>query len=383
MSFVFDIRDSSVALAAVKFEAGEKPEIIYCQNFHILTQDTGNHQKYLNSMIMTLDKAVLSVRKTLIKIGHTEKIADHSFFIGSPWSVSQSKLVKVVKDKPYEINNSFLKKIITSEETEAEKFMGQDLGVNGWQVLEEKVLQSKLNGYVIEKIFGKKTVDFEAEIFVSYIPSDIREKIYAMAGKEIKGDVLRYSGSPILPSYSFLRDAYPEKKDFIYVNMGDMITDAYVVKDGIVSAIASFPSGGKDIMQSALKSAKTSEHLISSAINIRREGNYDESMQKDLEQAIAPAVEAWLGKLKDTLSKLCADFDIPKEMFIIPRGEIQNFAVKEINGREKNKLNVSGTEINMQIVDEQAINDKIINGKAFSGEPYVKMDIAFLGKTIR
>ena len=382
LSFVFDIRDSSVTLAAVKIEKNIMPEIVFCQSFPIQIRDTSDHKKYLDSMLKTLDEAVLSVRKSLIKIGNAERIKNHYFFIGSPWSISQSKMIKVVKDRPYEVNNAFLKRIITNEETETEKQMEQNSGENNWRVLEEKIMESKLNGYQIEKIFGKKTTDFETEMFVSFIPYEMQNKIYSFAGAKLKKSSLKHAGSPMLSSYSFLRDIYPEKSDFIYVDMGSFLTDVYIVKDNIISAIASFPSGEKEIMQSAEKRTKMSEYLLYSSVNIHNDDNYDVASKKDFEKHIDLGLDQWLAKLSDSLSKLCTEFSLPKDIFIIPKDGFSKFIAKEISGKKDNKLKVFGMEMEAQIVDEQLMNGRIVNGKMFLNEPYVKMDTVFLAKMI-
>ena len=382
VSFVFDIRDSSITLAAVRLEKGEKPEFIFCQNFPIQAKDIRDHKKYQDSMFATLDQAVLSVRKSLVKMGNMEKIKDHFFFIGSPWSVSESKMIRVQKDRPYEITNAFLEKIITTKETEAEEQIGQNSDGDAWSVLEEKILQSKLSGYVVEKIFGKKTTDFETEIFVSFIPSEIKDKLYSFADTKLGTKKIKHAGSSILPSSSFMRDAYSEKGDFIYADIGSFLTDVYVVKDNLIFAVASFPSGEKDIVQSAVKRTKTTEHLVSSGIAIHRDDNYDAISKKGFEDHIGSGINSWLTKLTDTLSKSCMELDVPKDFFIAPRSELSKFMAKEISGRKENTLKVLGMEIQTQIIDEQIMNDHVLGGKAFAHEPSIKMNIAFLNKII-
>ncbi len=375
LSFVFDIRDSSIALAVARIEACEKPELVFCHNFQIKIQDTSDHQKYLSSMLATFDHAVLSARKTLIKTGNAEKIEKHFFFVGSPWSVSQSKMIKVAKDRPFEVNNSFLKKIITDEETRDENEMAQISGEGDWRVLEEKVIRTKLNGYAIEKIFGKKTADFEAELFVSFIPHEVQNKINSFADIKLKNGTFRHAGSPILSSYSYLRDAYPEKSDFIYLDMGNYLTDVYIVKDNIIFAIASFPSGEKEILKSAAKSAKTSEHLVSSAANILRDNNYDAAEKKKFKDSINPGIEAWSAKLSDLLSKICKNSNIPRDLFIVPKSEFSEFIIGNLSKKENG--------LKIRIVEEQSMSDQITNGKMFLNEQYVKMDMIFLAKNMR
>src|SRR5690349_10229074 len=90
LSFVFDIRDTYITVAAAKFEKGNNPELVLCQNFKIECQNPADHEKYLSSMLKTLDNGIVAVRKGLVKIGNKDKIGKYFFFVGSPWSVSES-----------------------------------------------------------------------------------------------------------------------------------------------------------------------------------------------------------------------------------------------------------------------------------------------------
>lgn len=382
LSFVFDIRDSSVTLAAAKLAKGEKPELVLCQNFPIQIEDAQDHAKYLAAMLGTLDLAILSVRKSLIKIGNTEKIGEHFFFLGSPWSISEAKSIKVTKDRPFEINNAFLEKIVTEKETESGKELGQSPAANNWRVLEERIIRSKLNGYALENIFGKRTSDFEMELFVSFIPYEIKNKIYSLVDAKAGKGALRHAGSSMLASYALLKDAYSQLNNFIAVDMGDFVTDMFVVRDGVIAGVASFPSGEKDIMRSAAERTKLPEHVVSSAVRIHRAGNYDSAPKADLEKHIGAGIDAWSAKLAESLGKLCTQFDIPKNILVLPKSELSSFIVGQIIAKE-NKLKILNTEMDMRIADEQQIDDRIINGKAFANEPHVKMDLVLLAKGLR
>ena len=116
LSFIFDIRDTFITVAVANISENKKPEMILCQNFDISLQDNLNYKKSLDKMLNTVDSAILNIRKKLIKIGNKQKIGKYSFFVGSPWSISKSKLIKVIKDRPFEVNESFLKKIVLNNE---------------------------------------------------------------------------------------------------------------------------------------------------------------------------------------------------------------------------------------------------------------------------
>ena len=317
MSFVFDIRDASVSLAVVRFVKNKKPEIILCQNFEFEYQNSRDHKKYLSSMIKTLDKAIVSVRRGLVKIGNKGKIGTHYFFIGSPWSISQAKTIKIIKDKPFEINSSILEKIFVGEEVEMEKTLKKENKESDWVILEEKIIQSKLNGYKVNCIFDKKSPNLEIELFVSFIPNEIKNKLLSFVDEKNGKNIKRQNNSCILSSYSFFRDLYTNKNDFIYTDIGKLTTDVYVVRDDTIFAISSIPFGEENIIQTSLSKTNLSKEIFMSYLSIGIDNKFDLKSHNNGEDLLKTGFDLWENKLKDSLSQICSEMNIPEIMFII------------------------------------------------------------------
>jgi len=384
LSFVFDIRDTSVSIAVARFEIEKKPEIILCQNFELKQQDSNNHKKYLSSMIRTIDKAIISARRGLIKIGNKEDIGKYYFFVGSPWSVSQTKTIKIIKDKPFEINNRVLEKIIVGEEFALEKSIEEQTLEPNWKVLEEKIIQSKLNGYKIDDIFGKKTSNFAIELFVSFIPYEIKDKMSSYMDKRIGKNIKRQNNSCILSSYSFFRDLYSNKNDFIYVDVGKLITDVYVVRDDVIFGIVSYPFGEEKIIQISQSKTNLPRDIFMSHLSVGQDKKFDLTSHNNGEDLLKSGFNLWKSKLKDSLSKICTEMNIPNNMFILTNSLISSILAKELSAVDNNKrFEILNSPIEVSAIGEGVLNNFILNGKAFANEPYIKMDLVFLDKIFK
>ena len=381
LSFIFDIRDSSISLAVARFELDKKPEMILCQNFAFKYLDSKNHEKYLSSMLKTIDIANISIRKKLVKMGNSEKIDKHYFFIGSPWSVSQSKTIKIVKDKQFEVNNAVLKKIIVGEELSAEKHLESETLEPKWKVLEERIIQSKLNGYKVDDIFGKKASSLAIELFVSFIPNEIEEKLSSLVKNKIGKYTEKQNNSCILSSYSFLRDLYLDKNDFIYVDIGKLITDVYVVRDDIIFGVASIPFGEENIIQTSLAKTNLSKDVFLSHLSIGHDKKFDLPSHNSVEDLLKSGFDMWEGKLKNSLSKICTEMNIPSNMFIVRNGTVLNMIVKKII--DNKQFEIMGSKIEITFILENIINGYIKNANTISNEPYIKMDLVFLDKILK
>jgi hypothetical protein len=381
LSFVFDIRDSFISSGIVRFQDDKKPELILCEDFDILYQNKKDHRKYVASMIRTLDRAVISMRKELVKMGIKENIDKHYFFIGSPWSVSQSKTIKILKNKLFEVNSELLNKIIISEEFAVEKEIEDITSEPNWKVLEQKIIQSKINGYKIENIFGKKTSNLSLELFVSFIPYEIKDKLSSYINERLGKKNKDTKHSCILSSYSFLRDLYSDRNDFIYVDIGGLITDIYVVRDDIVFNIGSFPFGEGNIIETAMERSNLSRTILMSHLNIGRDKKFDLDSHNNGVDLLRHGFSIWRNNLETMLSKMCTEMNIPNNIFAISNSLVTDILFNELDREsESNSLNILGTNIRINNIKESILNNFISNGKSFPNKPYIKMDMVFIDK---
>lgn len=383
LSFVFDIRDAVVSLAVVRFEKNKKPEIILCQNFKLNFQDTISYKRYTTSLIKILDESIIYAKKKLIRIGNKEHVGSYNFFIGSPWSVSQTKTIKIIKDRPFEVDNELLEKIIVDEETIAKKALEEETLRPHWKVLEEKIIQSKLNGYKVENIFGKKTTNFVAELFTSFMPYELKEKLVNFFDKSLGKNINKQNNSCILSSYSFFRDLYSDMNDFIYIDIGNLITDVYLVHDDIIFGIASFPVGEEKIIQTSLSKTNLSREILMSHISIGQDKKFELESHNNGEDLLRAGFDFWRNSLKDSISKICTEMNIPNKLFVITSSMISNMLVKELSSKQDGKkLEIFGSKLDVVTISENVINSFILNGKNFPNAPYLKMDLVFLDKNI-
>ncbi len=384
LAFVFDIRDSSVSLAVARFQSGQKPELMVCKNFKIDQTYVTDHKKYLTALLKTIDTAIVHAIKDLRKMGNKEKIGKYIFFVGSPWSISTTKIIKIIKDNPFTINDDFLKSIITSEEALANKEIQVTEDYKEWAVLEEKIIQSKLNGYKVERVFNKKANSLEIELFVSFVPSDIQDKVSSYIDAKFGENAVRYSNSTLISSYTFLKDLYADKNNFLYIDIGHILTDVYVVIDDVVSGIISFPFGEKDIIARVLEKTNISEEILLSNISAKHSGHDDMMNKKDTEKLLDFGVKIWLGLLSDAIGKIAKEPNIPSHIFMVTNSPLSDFIAREFTNKKASEpLKLLGVDMEVELISEGVLNPLITNGKNFADEPYIKMDLVFAANMLK
>jgi len=369
--------------AVVKMSKNQKSEIISCQTFEVIESEIASYKKYSESLIKTIDRAIIETHKSLIKLGIENKILNHFFFIGSPWVVSKGKSVKLIKDKVFSVDSNFLKRVLVGKEENLKKEIEKESEHNGWEVFEEKIVEAKLNGYKVDNFYDRKTKEFEVHLFTSFIVKEINDKIKTYTDKKFKRDN-NCSHSQTLSTFTFTRDLFSNKNNFIYVDIGKLITDIYIVIDDTIHGIASFPFGENAIIDDVAKDLKMTKEIVLSTLNIKCHGKCDEITEGKVNDFIKTGLAKWSEKFNEALKKICEEKDAPLEIMMISNTDLSNLFVEKIrNQNADGPFKIYGKNPYLTIIGEGVLNNFVDSGKAFKNQPYIKMDIILLDKLIK
>jgi hypothetical protein len=380
LSLVFDIRDTSITVAVAKFYFDNKPEIFSCQNFKINFSKPINYDKYISVLLKTMEDSVVSVTRDLVKVGNKERISNYYMFFGSPWCISQSKVIRIEKDRPFLIDEKLLRQVLSKEEENLIQRIDSSSEEKNWMVMEEKIIQLKLNGYKVNKIYDRKAEKVEMEFLVSFIPKEIQDKI----NEPLRSKIKENSNSTILSSFSFLRDLFLDKNDFIYFDINESITDLYIVRGDVLEGVSSFPIGQSDIIKEISAKSNLSIDIITSKINIKYQGNCDEKTSDEVDSLIENGFKLWFENFNSTISKMSSPINLPNNIFVVANSSISKiFAEKMVKDSLDKKIELLNMKINTEIIREEVFHNIITNAKVYMNEPYIKMDLVFLDKLLR
>ncbi len=383
LAIVFDIREFSLTTAVIEMTKGQKSEIISCQTFEVIESEIASYKKYSESLIKTIDRAIIETHKSLIRLGIKNNILNHFFFIGSPWVVSKGKSVKLIKDKPFTVDSDFLKRVLVGKEENLQKEIEQESERGGWEVFEEKIVEAKLNGYKVDHFYDRKTKEFEVHLFTSFIVKEVNDKIKTYENKKLKGDN-RCSHSQTLSTFTFTRDLFTNKNNFIYVDIGKLITDIYIVIDDTIHGIASFPFGENTIIENIARDLKITKEIVLSTLNIKCHGKCDEITESKVNDFIKTGLAKWSEKFNEALKNICEEKDAPLEIMMISNTDLSNLFVEKIkNQNAEGPFRVYGKNPYLTIIGEGILNNFVDGAKVFKNQPYVKMDIIFLDKLVK
>ena len=211
------------------------------------------------------------------------------------------------------------------------------------------------------------------------MPEKISQAINEPHNKDEKS-VKRQFNSSVLSSYNFFRDLYTNKNNFLYIDISDYLTEIFVVRDDVIEGIVSFPFGEKDIIQKICEKMKISEDMAISYVNMNCRGECDEKTEKSIRELVGVGMKIWFEKLDPSITKICPESNVPKDVFIVENSNLTKTVINEMKNIDS--LNILGRKVFINPILEGSMNNYISNGKAFKNEPYVKMDMIFIKKTM-
>ncbi len=353
-SLVFNIGSGSVSGGIVKFTEKEGVDMVHYAKELIPFQTEISVPKHLELMKASLATLADKIRaEGLVKIDAKKGssiVIDRVFYLfSSPWSVSQTRTIRVKETKPFKVTEGYLSKLIN----EQEKQFQTDVSQTG-KIIEKKIVQIKINGYVINDIHNRTTKELQASVFFTVVPDDILRTVEEAVSKtfHIK-NVWCHSFS--LAAFSLIRDMFPQKEDFIHLDVSEEMTDISIVKDNVMTSGASIPLGRNDFMRELATVLKVSPEIADSMLKMHAQKNNNELATLNQSVSLDTAARNWLTKIFEVLDSLKEKIYVPESIFLIAGSDLIPFLKEKLEKHDFKVILVDNRKIKSKIVVDDII----------------------------
>lgn len=319
---VIDLSSASVAGMLIKKSANSEPEIITSARVPINFLMDVDFQAFwrctINSLTMVMNQLLKDFPKGPDKV---------LCFLSHFWVISQTRIIKIKKEQPFEVDKNFLDKIINNE-IKIFKMQSQNkvLDSKGRQELVEyKIMRTSLNGYEVKDPFNKTAKRFSIYIHISLIENSIKETLKDNILKNF-GDVPVIFHSLPLVVFAFLKNIIGTDEDFIFINIGGETSDISLVRRSVLEETISFPRGENFLIRKVASEFKTFINDAFSIINSYKEGHAVSSVSEKLTPIIEDAKNEWRGFLEKALKEISQESPLPKKIFVVSnKGAVYEF----------------------------------------------------------
>ncbi|MEK7157905.1 MAG: hypothetical protein AAB688_02380 [Patescibacteria group bacterium] len=381
ISIIFHIGSGSIGGYLIRLAKSSKPEILYASKVPISFQKDLSLDRYFTLMIKAFDQVALDIHKNGIShLNFTGFLNDgikRAFYIlSSPWCVSQTKIIKIKKNKPFEISDDSMNEIVKEQEAQ---FLLSDSATDS-VLIEKKIIGAKLNGYKLSDVYNRKSKDVELAFFMTSSPKSVIKELKAATLKYFNFQS-SYFNSFALSSFSAIRDIYPDKENFVYLDVHGELTDLSIVKDGILVESVSFPIGKSYFIRKLSKDLRISSEVEAyTLMNLYASGGCDEETSKKVKLSIDASLKYWSDNFHSTLTSLSSSMYLPRTIFTIAGDEFSIFFVKNLRKEKFSQFSLAEAPFDVIVLDSKRLSEHVRFDKVLIKGPFVELECVFLNK---
>jgi len=323
-----------------------------------------------------ITKAIKIVTHNLVKSGFNQP-EKFVCFLASPFLISQTKIVSYSQNDGFGF--VFTPKILDSIiRREAENFCFDNETGGLFNIIENKVMQIKLDGYEIEQPFGHKVNQITISQFMSGSPVSQLEKIWQAVSSQSHNDNIEFH-SYAFAAFSTLRDNLGDKKNFIAVDISGELTDVFVCMNGILLENISFPCGLNSILRGIALSQRTPLAEAKTQLSLYTEGRLHSRAKEVLEQSLDLARQKWISGMVEVLSLVLETTVIPEQIILTGDTKVNKFFIDWLEEGDFKKYMLSNNPFKVSYIYYSKLAE-MIGGVKTVRNTYLIFESMFLEK---
>jgi len=353
-SIVFNIGSGSVSGGIIKFTEASGENVLYYAKELIPFQQELSIPKHLELMKNSLGVLTNKIQTEGLKIINSTKSKnikiDRLFYVfASPWSISQTKTIRIKEPKVFKVTDKYLSHIIEQQEKEFQTEISK-----AGKIIEKKIIQIKSNGYIIDDYKNIITKDLEITVFFTVVSENILQEVENAVSRTFQIKEI-WCHSLALSIFTNVRDLFPQKEDFIHIDISEEITDISIIKDNIIASTASIPFGRNNYIRELSAVLNVPPEVADSMIKMHCQKSNDQLATLRLAMAMDTASKNWLAKILEIFESLREKIFIPESIFLIANCDLASFLKEKL---EKQDFEV--TLIDNKKIRSNTTNDDII-----------------------
>ncbi|MCI5108466.1 MAG: hypothetical protein MRY49_01300 [Candidatus Pacebacteria bacterium] len=303
ISIVLDIGNASVGGSLVTFNKNQTPKILYTTRVPIPINEKVDE----NDLTRLMSDSLGLVFKNISKAGlkhlnflniHKKNIKSIHCVLASPWFMAETKTEII--EKPVTLTPEYIKDLVQKEKESFQK----NIDVSGnIKLLEQKIIDTKLNGYSTSKPYGKNADKSEITFFLSIVPQRILDIVEKHSDVNFAiDDVSYYSFS--LVAYKTFMDIFPEDSNAVIFDITGEVTDMSIIEQDSLVKIGSVPIGRNTIARELAKRKGVTNNIALSYLDTYASGDTNLTLTFDIDKAIESVKSVWDKEIINFLQRI-------------------------------------------------------------------------------
>lgn len=334
---LIDITTSSVGGAYMVHRKDQQPVLCYTVRLPLEPLDK---EELVDTLVRTLE----TLAQTLITQGspqlHKEAGTGHIEMIvvsvSAPWQETKVRMVSIVEEFSFAFTRSLMERAARSAKTPI-----------GKTVSDTAVISTALNGYKMDRPWGKHAERADMTVLTSLIDTSVQTRIRTTLRAAFHSHPITFAAAAPV-AYAVINSLYPLQHDFLVVNIDGNSSGATLVKDRVIAGVATIPLGTHDLLCAGQAAAKTSGDLLDS----RQE---NEEFGKRVERA----EQEWILELRGLLATLASEHPLPRAVFLLASADTRDYLKNLIDQSSLHTLWLSGEPLSVIALSPEHTATKI------------------------
>ncbi len=310
---VIDIGSASVGGMLIKKSDCYNPEIIMTVRIPVIFLFDVDFSAFLRCSRDGLKKVICILLKKFPK-GPDKILCVFSLL----WGVSQTKIIKMRKNKSFKVEKDFFEELINNEiKNFNTSLVNKPIYFKKEPAfIEHHIMKSLLNGYYVKKIFGKTAKSLDVYVYMSAVIKDIKETAEKYFLEYFGGAPVFFRTRPFV-IFAVLRNMINAEDGFIFADIGGDITEISLVRRNVLEETISFLRGKNFLIRKVASQFNTFIGDSVSLINSFRNKHASASVSKKISFIIEEAKKEWNGFFEKALIELSQEAPLPKHFFLL------------------------------------------------------------------
>lgn len=372
---ILDIGSSSVGGAVVSLGGDTAPKVLFSVREDMVFQRDLNLERFTSSMLQSLERV-------LNKLEKSEEEKPHTFFciLSSPWYESETKIIKIKKDKPFIITHKILDELTEKEVSAFRLAMdANNIAKDLTGIIDIKNIQIKLNGYETSNPYNKSAENMEAALFIGLGSKKILKAIKNKVSKIFYVKDIVFSTFS-LSSFSTVRDIFSDKSSFLFLDITGEVTDVSLVEDNVLVKSISFPLGKNFIVRRIASGMNTIPEEAKSLLNMMRTGKSNKETNIYLENILREVRKKWLASFTQGITTLSKGHSVPSTVFFTADSDIAEWFVESIEKEEFAQVVLTSGMFDVRFLDAKVLEKFCSFKKGTMKDPFIALEAIFANK---
>jgi hypothetical protein len=388
---VFNIGSSSVGAGLVKFRPDQVPEIVYTTREPIPYQEIVSPERFLTDMVKTLGTVHARLHKEgLAHLKFTQygshKMRHVLYAFSSPWAASQTKIASIENPEPVTITREMVQNVIAKAEKSFESEVVDPTHNSELKdklsVIENRIIQIRLNGYEATEPYGKKAKRVDVSFFISLVPKMVIDRVSDASLGALHSHDTHFTSAQ-LASYSALREIFSGRQGFIVLDIGGEVSDVSVIKNGLILETASFPLGRNFLTRRVSRALSVTNDGALSLLRLYYGGDTDTQVAEALRPVLDNAAHEWIGALHTTLTQISGTLSLPQDLHITLGGDLVPFFMRAVREEKISQFDVVDVPFRVTLVNHELLKKHVSFSSSAVKDPTIALATIFASHILR